>query len=121
MFVNFTNHPSDKWSQKQKNESQKYGTIVDLPFPNIDPEINSDDITIIADEYVEKILKIEKNPIVLCQGEMSLMFTIINRLMDKNIKVVCATTERIIKEKTVVNETIKESKFVFCKYREYKR
>lgn len=36
-FVNFTNHPSEYWEEKQLKEALKYGKIYDLPFPAIDP------------------------------------------------------------------------------------
>ena len=35
MFINFSNHPSANWGTEQINEAEKYGRIVDLPFPAV--------------------------------------------------------------------------------------
>lgn len=32
MFINYTNHPSASWGEKQTDEAKKYGEIVDMPF-----------------------------------------------------------------------------------------
>lgn len=34
MFINLTNHPSDKWSKEQLEAARKYGEVVELVFPN---------------------------------------------------------------------------------------
>ncbi len=31
-FINFTNHPSDKWMPMQRKAAECYGKIVDLAF-----------------------------------------------------------------------------------------
>ena len=33
IFINFSNHPSDRWDDKQKKASEQYGRIKDIPFP----------------------------------------------------------------------------------------
>ena len=48
IFINLSNHDSSKWSVKQIEEALKLsenGLIIDIPFPNIDPELTSDEIT----------------------------------------------------------------------------
>ena len=30
MFINLTNHPSDKWSESQRKAAEEYGEIVDI-------------------------------------------------------------------------------------------
>lgn len=37
MFINFSNHPYALWSAEQQAAAQRYGTVVDLAFPAIDP------------------------------------------------------------------------------------
>ena len=39
MFINYTNHPSASWGEKQTDEAKKYGEIVDMPFLNISPHM----------------------------------------------------------------------------------
>ena len=41
MFINYTNHPSASWGEKQTDEAKKYGEIVDMPFPNISPQMTA--------------------------------------------------------------------------------
>ncbi len=37
-FLNISNHPSDKWTEKQLNSALELADqIIDLPFPNINP------------------------------------------------------------------------------------
>ena len=42
MLINISNHSSDKWSMKQHLMAEKYGEIVDFPFPEIDPYKDSE-------------------------------------------------------------------------------
>ena len=44
MFINFSNHPSSMWGEKQKTEAEKYGLIEDLPKPR--------EILDVLDQYV---------------------------------------------------------------------
>lgn len=37
MFINFTNHSSEKWSGEQRMAAERYGEIVDIPFPSVPP------------------------------------------------------------------------------------
>lgn len=58
------------------------------------------------------------NPyVVLCQGEFTLAFQIINTLLDKGVVVVAACSER----KAIVNGNRKESYFNFTKFRKFER
>ena len=63
LFINLSNHPSSKWSAKQIDAALKLsdnGPIIDMPFPNIDPEMSSDEINALSDEYVAKIINLAK-------------------------------------------------------------
>jgi len=40
-LINHTNHPSSKWSEKQKEGFDK---IIDLPFPNISPTASDNEV-----------------------------------------------------------------------------
>lgn len=114
-FINFTNHPSDHWDERQKRASEAYGKIIDIPFPNVDPKASEEEIVSLGDEYIKRIL--EKQPTcVLIQGEFTLCFYMISKLIKKGIKVVSACSVRNIIEK----DGVKISRFEFVKYREYK-
>ena len=118
-FINFTNHPSERWDEEQKMSALKYGDIVDLPFPNVDAAADEAQICDLAEEYVRKIL--EKEPcVVLCQGEFSLAYQVITRLKERGITVLAACSERNVKQYSEQGKDIKkEVIFQFRRFREY--
>lgn len=122
MFLNFSNHPCSKWGDKQINASLKYGKVVDLPFPSVPADSSEDDIQILADEYCNKICE-KVSPgdgAVLVQGEFTLSYAIIYRLLERGIKVVSACSDRNVIEEEENGRIVKKIIFDFGKYREYK-
>lgn len=122
MFINYTNHKSSGWGEKQKAAAEKYGEIVDLDFPNVSPELSEEAIYQLADQECGKILKLLKdkaNSAVLCQGECALNFLIVKFLLDERVKVVTAVTERNAEEVRNGEVIEKRSRFVFQKFRAY--
>ncbi len=118
MFINLSNHPSSKWTEAQTNAAKMYGEIVDLPFPSVDPAGTTDYIDNMANEYVQKVKEMaDGNPTVVhVMGEMTLIFSIINKLHKEGIECVCSTTERIVEE---LENGEKKVVFNFVKFREY--
>ena len=63
MFINYTNHKSSGWGEKQKAAAEKYGEIIDLDFPNVSPEWSEEELYQLADQECGKILDLLKgNP-----------------------------------------------------------
>lgn len=118
MFVNFTNHPSKKWSRKQIGASKCYGDIVDIPFPVVSPESTVEEIQQTAEVYAEKILQYSPQ-FVLCQGEFCMAYHVIRILKEKGIRVGAACSERRVTESTTETETKKEVCYQFVQYRDY--
>lgn len=118
-FINFTNHNAANWSDKQIKAANEYGSIIDLPFPAIDPDATDNELIKLAIECAENI--ISYNPVcVLCQGETVFTCLIVSLLKANNIKTVAATSSRRLIESTDENgRTIKKSVFEFVKFREY--
>lgn len=115
-FINLTNHPSDKWDENQRKAANEYGTIIDIPFPSVNSTATEAEIEQLCGDIVEKVMKY--NPyVVLCQGEFTLAFQIINTLLDKGVVVVAACSER----KAIVNGNRKELYFDFTKFRKFER
>lgn len=54
MFINLSNHALQNWSTKQKEEAEKYGELIDLPFPNISPYADSVEIDRLVEKYLKK-------------------------------------------------------------------
>lgn len=114
IFVNFTNHPSNRWDEKQKKAALKYGKIVDIEFPKVAASGSRDYILDLAKKYVEKILELHPAA-VLCQGEFCLAYHVISRLKEKEILVLAACSERMVVE----DGNKKEVLFAFEQFREY--
>ena len=102
------------WSEKQLAESMRYGDIVDLPFPVVDPKLSKNEVHELAEEYLARINELDP-AIVLVQGEMTLTFQLVQMLKDKGIKVVAACTERQTEDYSDGKITV----FEFAGYREY--
>ncbi len=115
-FINFTNHPSDRWEEEQRKAALEYGEIIDLPFPNVSPQGDEQYIDRMAGECVSQILQFHPAA-VLCQGEFCLAYQVICRLREKGIQVVAACSERIAREVGQKKETV----FAFVQFRGYGR
>lgn len=115
IFVNYSNHPSDKWDVEQISEASKYGRIVDIPFPNVPPLMDEDGIASMADEQVALILSYSPDA-VMCQGEFTLSYSVINRLLEAGISVLAACSDRVKEEK----DGMMISNYKFIRFREYK-
>lgn len=113
-FVNFTNHPSDKWEPEQRQDALKYGEIVDLPFPEVEAEADEVVINEMAVSYVQKILELQPGA-VLCQGEFCLVFQVVTMLKAHGITVLAACSKREVEE----YGNKKEVTFKFVRFRKY--
>lgn len=71
MFINFSNHPSARWSAEQTAAAIEFGDIVDVPFPDVPAGADTAAVSGLADEYCARILSLRADA-VLVQGEMSL-------------------------------------------------
>jgi len=121
MLINLTNHPSAGWSQEQKLKAiELYQEIIDMPFPDVDPNGDEEYIENLTNEYLNKVLEIKnrtsKKLVVHLMGELTFCFALIVKLKANRIKCIASTTKRIVEEK----DGIKTSIFKFCKFREYK-
>ena len=119
IFLNHTNHSSENWSAEQKAAAEKFGRIVDFPFPEISPNFGTSEIQKVVSENLKKILKLSPT-VVLCQGEFCYTFDMIERLKKHKIKVVAATSERVVEEIIEKDGTTKRrSEFKFVRFRSY--
>lgn len=119
MFINCSNHSSKNWSEKQLTEAHKWGEVVDYPFPNVNSFLNKKEVEDIANKVVEDIVLMHPSA-VMCQGEFTLSFHIVNKLKALNINVVSACSERKVVEYQDENKNTKKiTEFSFVKFREY--
>ena len=88
MFINYTNHPSASWGEKQTNEAKKYGEIRDMLFLNISPQMTIQELMKLAKEHGDNIIagvEYEENSAVLCQGESVFTYMLVNYLLSKKL------------------------------------
>lgn len=134
MFINYTNHPSASWGEKQTKEAKKYGEIRDVLFPNISPQMTVQELTELVKTESKKIVSVvesEKDSAVLCQGESVFTYMLVNSLLGRklgahrwqsglrNLKVLSAVSERKVVEIVDGDVTQKKSEFFFEGFREY--
>ena len=122
MLINLSNHPSANWPAYQVDAAVRaYGSIMDLPFPDVDPSGDEEYIRIICDEYLRKIDDICRDAgcsvtmTIHIMGEMTLVYAMVNALHKRGITCVASTTERIASEENGV----KTSEFRFVQFRKY--
>ncbi len=115
MLLNLSNHPVILWPDlQQKMANQFYGTIIDMPFPSINPDLESDQLELLVDDY-EVSVKNMKPTAVHIMGELTFVFRLVNRLKENGIKCIASTTER----NATTENNIKTSNFTFVQFREY--
>ena len=120
MLINLSNHPSSKWDETQLYEANRqFGTVDDVPFPNIPPDWDTEEVKTLAREYFEKIKFTEKEkgekPVIHITGELVFCFILIQMLLKGGYDCITSTTERIVTEVNNVKTTV----FKFKRFRNY--
>lgn len=119
MLINFSNHPSARWSAGQQRAAQRFGRVVDLTFPAIDPAADEAALDAMAAEYVARILHLHPDA-VLCQGESTFSYRIVRQLEGQGIPVLAACSRRVVQEAARPDgSTLRQSVFVFAGFRRY--
>lgn len=119
MFINFSNHPSERWDKRQKEEAEKWGEIMDIQFPEVDPAMDEQKLSELADRLTEQILSCQPSA-VMCQGEFSLCFAVVTRLQKEGIVVLAACSKRcVMEEEDSHGNKVKKMIFNFERFRRY--
>lgn len=113
MLLNLSNHPSASWTEPQLAAAG--GNVVDLAFPQVDPDGDEAYIEKLADDYYNKIEAMPNIEAVHIMGEMNFTYSLVSKLKVHNIRCVASTTKR----ETVEENGVKISKFNFVRFREY--
>ncbi len=127
MLINLSNHPSGKWSEKQKQTAiEQYKEITDIQFPQIEPSATIEEVQELTEKYAEEI----KNKLgytdvktfdfkanaVHIMGEMTFTHNVIRLLGNNAINCIASTTKRTIVEE---ENGKKISVFQFIQFRNY--
>lgn len=117
VFINVSNHPSQKWSEKQLKAAEYYGEIVDMDFPQIPAEEDAVELHDLANMSVKNILRLYKDAHITIHimGEMNFTYAFVHIAKAHGINCVASTTERIVTEK----DGVKTSVFNFVQFRRY--
>ena len=119
LFINFSNHCSDNWGADQIEAASRWGRIIDIPFPDVPADADEEDIQRIAYQCVNEISNLNPEA-VLCQGEFTLAFAVVEMLKRRGITVVAACSNRKVVESFLEDGTCqKESFFEFIRFRKY--
>ena len=118
IFLNHTNHPSDKWTEAERRAAEVYGTVQDFAFPAVDPEWDEVKIEQLAQENGKRILALDPAA-VLCQGEFTYCFALVAFLKSHGVTLLSACSKREVEVWTQGEKDLKISKFVFVRFRKY--
>jgi Mg2+ and Co2+ transporter CorA len=105
MLINFSNHNSSRWKEKQKQISYElFNSIVDIEFPSINPEAEADELEQLLNKTMDELLKIidqsnDENKAIHIMGEMTFSFRLVTKLKERGIRCIASTTERRIEER----------------------
>ena len=118
MFVNLSNHSSDKWDEPQLSAAKLYGDIEDISFPIIAAEDDEASISILASQYCDKICTLYHpfRDVIHVMGEMCFSFALIRQLRTVGFTCVASTSERMVRED---GKGYKEVFFRFIRFRKY--
>ena len=117
-FINLSNHPSTNWSDEQRTAALEFGEIKDLPFPNIDENLDEAGIDALTDDYLEKIKELSGSEpcTVHIMGEMTFTYSLVNKLRAEGYTCIASTTKRDVE---IMPDGSKQVKFHFCRFRKY--
>lgn len=121
MLINLSNHPMDKWDSSQLAAANRYGQIVDLPFPSVDPQATTGEIEKLAESFANKIFELfssnsKSECAIHIMGELTFCFILVTKLQKAGIICLASTTQR----QTIDHPNgSKISVFKFVQFREY--
>lgn len=120
MLINLSNHPSAKWPEAQlKAAVNLFGDVIDLPFPNIDPEWDTEHVQALAGEYAgmcSEMFTGGANNTVHIMGELTFTHHFVLIAKTLGINCIASTTSREVQTNDAGE---KVSTFKFVKFRNY--
>ena len=119
VFINFSNHPTSYWTQAQIDAANRFGEIIDVPFPEIGSTASEEEVLTLADKYCAEIVAL--SPVaVMVQGEFTFSYAVVSKLSAANITCLAACTKREVTQITQSDgSTVKQSVFKFVNFRKY--
>ena len=121
MFYNLSNHPHVNWGNAQLEAARKWGDIEDVPFPEVNAQLDEQDILRAAQESVTKI-QMSKDDAIFVAGEYGFVFPIIDELLNQGKTVLSTASEDKTAYRTADNGTSERIiHYNFLKFIPYRR
>lgn len=121
MFINLSNHPSAGWPESEIAAATAWGEVTDIPFPAIRAESPEEEISRLAAGYLARI-PADGSSAVMVTGEYSLVYALVDALLEKECRVVCPEAEvsvSVTRGKGGVSE--RKLNYDFRRFVEYQR
>ena len=117
MLLNISNHPSSLWNEEQLKASAAYGSVIDMPFPDIDPSASEADVSSLAEKYLADVIKTgsPEEVTIHLMGEFCFTYSLLVLLKERGYTCIASTTRRNV----TYEEGIKKVNFEFCRFRKY--
>ena len=118
-LINCSNHPSHLWGPSQREAASAFGEILDIPFPQVDPRMDEEEIRQLVEDYSARIEALGADAVLLA-GEFTFLFMLVDKLLKDGENVICSCSKRETEEilrADGVSE--KKSVFVFERFRKY--
>lgn len=122
MLLNLSNHPSAGWGAAQRQATlDQFGGVEDLPFPEIPPEWDAEEVVRLAEAYAVRCRTLledraEETNAVHVMGEMTFTCAVVARLQARGVRCVASTTERLSEPQPDGSRRVE---FRFVRFREY--
>ena len=122
-LINYTNHPSNKWSVEQTEDAlQQWTGIIDFAFPVIEPEWNREELETTFNNFLEEVKEMMacegrelESADFLVMGDFRYTYDTVNRLKEMGLLVFSHAGRRNVVETD--NKTISQFKFIrFVEY-----
>jgi hypothetical protein len=123
VFINYSNHPTSKWSSDQLNAAKEMADrVIDESFPQINPEATEFDVVDLAKSEINRLFQTYSGYdefIIHIAGEMTFVayfVSQINKWWAANAICITSTTKRDVMENSDGSKTVK---FGFVRFRQY--
>ena len=119
LLINLSNHPACQWPAGQAAAAQVYGRLIDLPFPDVNPDGDEQYIATLAGEYLHKVQVLTPagtTATVHLMGEMNFTYALVRLLRQCGIQCIASTTRRVVE---ILPDGRKAVGFEFVKFRRY--
>ncbi len=118
LFINLSNHPYSQWSEAQLKAAEQYGELIELSFPQIDPNFSGKEIGDLVKKYTAEIVDYAKTSAVTVHvmGEMCFVYQLVRQLQSLGVRCVCSTSFRMVRDEGNGKRYVE---FQFIRFRNY--